>query len=161
MRNGKRAGGNARIAPIAWAVLISLAWIACGPATSEPLPAKKPKTQAAGEQEAVNPAKMTLKEYAALDDETRMAIAQHFAEKNAEGMAVIAAKEQQKSEGVPEGAIYMATEFDLSLLPNDADIDSHLLSLAAEQPDIKVATAAAAFCTEKSIEATKVEARVK
>lgn len=161
MKQDEGAGTRARSALAAWAVLASLALIACGSETSEPLPAKRPKSPEAAGQKAVNPSKITLKEYAALDGETRMAIARAFAEKNAQGMAVLAAKEEQKSEGVPEGAVYMVTEYDLSLLPNDADIDDHLMSMSGEEPDKRVSDVAAGYCTMKNIDAVKVEARVK
>ena len=161
MKQGEGAITSGRVAQAAWAVLVSLALIACGSETSEPLPAKRPKSPEAAGQKAINPSKITLKEYAALDEETRMAIARSFAERNAQGIAVLAAEEEKKAEAVPEGSVYVATEFDLSGLPNDADIDSHLMSVAGEKPDARVSTEAAAFITEKNIEVTKVEARVK
>ncbi len=137
-------------------ILVSLSLIACGSDSGEPVSAKKPKSQPAAWQKALNPATITLKEYAALDEAMRMTIAGSYAEKNEQLLRQRAAKEEEKVEELPEGTMYYATKYDFPLVPTDTDVDSHLTSLAEEKPDARVRDAAAAFITQKNIEVVSV-----
>jgi hypothetical protein len=143
------------------AVMACLMLIACGSDSAKPDTAKNSKSQLPEIPKPVNFAKMTLGEYAALDQKARMDIARFYAERNAEFIEKSAAKEEEKAEKVPEGKMYYFTEYDLSLLPEADDVDSDLMSTAREKPNYSLHTAAGEYITKKNTYLVKVVMRTK
>jgi hypothetical protein len=161
MRKGEKKKNRGAVGPGLCAVLACLLLIACGSDSAKPDTAKNSKAQLPEIPKPVNFSKMTLGEYAALDQESRMDIARFYAERNTDIIEKSAAMEEEKAEKVPEGHAYSFTEYDLSLLPEAADVDSSLMSTAREKPDFSLHTAAGDYIMKKNTYLIKVVLRTK
>jgi hypothetical protein len=155
----KRTGAAALVALVLGLTACALA---CGSGPDEKASsanaAAPPIPQSRGSLDRQN---ITLKEYAALDKQSRLAVARHFAQTNEGNVAEFIDRIKTRNERLPVGTRYMDTRVDVARLPTEPEIDAHLLSKARELPFERASTEANRYCTKRNNEAITNQAAVK
>ena len=162
MTRGKATKGTMAAALVAIALVPMACALACGSgpdekaaggeATAPPIPESRG---------SVDRQNITLREYAALDGQSRLTVARHFAQTNEGNVAEFMDRIKVRNERLPAGTRYMDTRVDVARLPTEGEIDAHLLSKAGEMPFERASTEASRYCTKRNNEAITNQAAVK